>query len=153
MSFISGVEDPCISAWSPKSVLPNYLLTGSYEGVYSTGHERNVFDLYSLLIVIPSHNKSLLYTLSLLSSSLLSTKLSLLSLSSLSSSSLSKNLFLSPMADGPVKYVTNLDNNLNVINISKYGRDFSIVKVPYAFKLLMQELMSIKIVPKFILDE
>ena len=48
MSFISGVEDPCISAWSPKSVLPNYLLTGSYEGVYSTGHERNVFDLYSL---------------------------------------------------------------------------------------------------------
>ena len=48
MSFISGVEDPCISAWSPKSVLPNYLITGSYEGVYSTGHERNVFDIYSL---------------------------------------------------------------------------------------------------------
>ena len=48
MSFISGVEDPCISAWSPKSVLPNYLITGSYEGVYSTGHERNVFDIYAL---------------------------------------------------------------------------------------------------------
>ena len=48
MSFICGVEDPCISAWSPKSVLPNYLLTGSYEGLYSTGQERNLFDLYSL---------------------------------------------------------------------------------------------------------
>ena len=27
------------------------------------------------------------------------------------------------------------------------------VELPYAFKLLMQELMSIKIVPKFLLDE
>ena len=49
----------------------------------------------------------------------------------------SKNIFLSPMADGPVKFVNNLDNNLNIVNISKFGRDFSIVRVPYAFKLLL----------------
>lgn len=65
----------------------------------------------------------------------------------------SKNLFLSPMADGPVKYVTNLDNNLNVINISKYGRDFSIVKVPYAFKLLLQELQTMNIQMRIITSD
>ena len=53
-----------------------------------------------------------------------------------------KNIFLSPMADGPLKFVSNVDDNMNIINISKYGRDFSVVKVPYAFKLLMQELQA-----------
>ena len=47
----------------------------------------------------------------------------------------SKNIFLSPMADGPLKFVGNIENQLNVVNVSKYGRDFSIVRVPYAFKL------------------
>ena len=53
-----------------------------------------------------------------------------------------KNIFLSPMADGPLKFVSNVDDNMNIINVSKYGRDFSVVKVPYAFKLLMQELQA-----------
>ena len=52
----------------------------------------------------------------------------------------SKNIFLSPMADGPLKFVSNVDDNMNIVNVSKYGRDFCIVKVPYAFKLLNQEL-------------
>jgi len=53
-----------------------------------------------------------------------------------------KNIFLSPMADGPLKFVSNVDDNMNIINVSKYGRDFSVVKIPYAFKLLMQELQA-----------
>ncbi len=53
-----------------------------------------------------------------------------------------KNIFLSPMADGPLKFVSNVDDNMNIINVSKYGRDFSVIKVPYAFKLLMQELQA-----------
>ena len=36
----------------------------------------------------------------------------------------SNNIFLSPMADGPVKFTGNLVDDLNVINVSKYGRDF-----------------------------
>ena len=39
------------------------------------------------------------------------------------------------MADGPLKFVGNINNELNVVNVSKYGKDFSIVRVPYAFKL------------------
>ena len=38
------------------------------------------------------------------------------------------NIFLSPMADGPVKFVGNLVEDLNIVNISKYGRDFSVIK-------------------------
>jgi DNA-directed RNA polymerase II subunit RPB2 len=57
----------------------------------------------------------------------------------------SSNIFLSPMADGPIKFVGNLVEELNVVNISKFGRDFSLIKVPYAFKLLMQELQTMNI--------
>ncbi len=57
-----------------------------------------------------------------------------------------RNIFMSPMADGPLKYVESLDGKeLNVEHITKYGRDFSIVRVPYVFKLLMQELQTINI--------
>ena len=57
----------------------------------------------------------------------------------------SKNIFLSPMADGPIKFNGEVDEKLSVVNISKYGRDFSVVRVPYSFKLLMQELLTMNI--------
>ena len=57
----------------------------------------------------------------------------------------SKDIFLSPMADGPIKFIANKEDELNLVNISRFGRSFSIVRVPYAFKLLYQELQSMNI--------
>ena len=57
-----------------------------------------------------------------------------------------KNLFMSPMADGPLKYIESLDGKeMNVEHITKYGRSFSVVRVPYVFKLLMHELQTINV--------
>jgi hypothetical protein len=64
-----------------------------------------------------------------------------------------KNLFLSPFADGPVKFHTNPDGTMNVQNISKFGRSFSLVRVPYSFKLLIQELQTMNIQMRIITDE
>ena len=64
----------------------------------------------------------------------------------------SKNIFLSPMIDGPLKYVGNLENEKNIIQKSRFGRDFSIVRVPYAFKLLMQELKTMNVQMRIITE-
>ena len=64
-----------------------------------------------------------------------------------------KNLFLSPHSDGPLKFVENIDNDLNIVNVSRYGRDFSIVRVPYAFKLLMQELGTMNVQMRIITED
>ena len=63
------------------------------------------------------------------------------------------NLFLSPMADGPIKFTETLDNKLKIENLSKFGRDFSIIKVPYAFKLLMQELSCMNVQLRVITED
>ena len=65
----------------------------------------------------------------------------------------SKNIFLSPMVDGPIKFVGNLENELNVVPISRFGRDFSIVEVPYAFKLLYQELLTMNVQMRLITSD
>jgi len=65
----------------------------------------------------------------------------------------SKNLFLSPLADGPLKFSGKLDGTMNIENVSKYGRSFSVIRVPYAFKLLVQELQTINIQIRVITDE
>jgi DNA-directed RNA polymerase II subunit RPB2 len=65
----------------------------------------------------------------------------------------SKNLFLSPFADGPINFHTNPDGTMNIKNISKFGRSFSIVKIPYSFKLLIHELQIMNIQMRLITDE
>ena len=65
----------------------------------------------------------------------------------------SKNLFLSPQADGPIKFVNNVDGTQNIRNISKFGRSFSILKVPYSFKLLLQELQAMNVNMRIITDD
>ena len=64
-----------------------------------------------------------------------------------------KNLFLSPMADGPLKFNTNLEGEQNIEVISKFGRSFSIIRVPYSFKLLMQELQVMNIQMRIITED
>jgi len=64
-----------------------------------------------------------------------------------------KNIFLSPFADGPIKFENTVGKSMNVININKFGRDFSIVKIPYAFKLLMQELQGMNIQMRIITED
>ena len=62
-------------------------------------------------------------------------------------------MFFSPGIDGPVKFNTNVDGTQNIENLSRFGCSFSIVRVPYAMKLLMQELMVMNIHMKIITDE
>jgi hypothetical protein len=57
----------------------------------------------------------------------------------------SKNLFLSPYADGPVEFFTNADGSQNIKNLSRFGRSFSIIRVPYSLKLLIQELQVMNV--------
>ena len=65
-----------------------------------------------------------------------------------------KNLFLSPMADGPIKFVGSLDGkDINIENVSKYGRSFSVISVPYSFKLLIQELQTINVQMRIITED
>jgi DNA-directed RNA polymerase II subunit RPB2 len=63
------------------------------------------------------------------------------------------NLFLSPFADGPIQFHTNPDNSMNIKNISQFGRSFSILRVPYTFKLLIQELQCLNIQMRLITDD
>jgi DNA-directed RNA polymerase II subunit RPB2 len=63
------------------------------------------------------------------------------------------NLFMSPMADGPIKFSGNLENGMSIDNITQYGRTFSIVRVPYALKLLIQELQAMNIQIRIITDK
>ena len=65
-----------------------------------------------------------------------------------------KNLFLSPMADGPLRFVGSLDGkDLNIDNVSQFGRSFSIVSVPYSLKLLIQELQTINVQMRLITED
>ena len=64
-----------------------------------------------------------------------------------------KNIFLSPHVDGPLKFIENINSEMNIVNVSKFGRDFSIVRVPYAFKLLMQELTTMNVQMRIITEQ
>jgi DNA-directed RNA polymerase II subunit RPB2 len=63
------------------------------------------------------------------------------------------NLFLSPYADGPIKFNTNPDGTQSIMNLSRFGRSFSVLRVPYAFKLLIQELQVMNVQMRIITEE
>jgi len=64
-----------------------------------------------------------------------------------------KSLFLSPFADGPINFNINHDGTMNIKNLSKFGRSFSIVRIPYSLKLLLQELQVRNVQMRIITDE
>ena len=66
-----------------------------------------------------------------------------------------KDLMISPSADGPLQYSGSVekDNQFEVKQITKHGRSFSIVHVPYCMKLLMQELQAIGVQLHLITDD
>ena len=63
------------------------------------------------------------------------------------------NLMMSPHADGPLHFDTNFEGNMNLQRITHFGRSFSLVRVPYSFKLLLQELQVMNIHMKIITSE
>jgi hypothetical protein len=66
----------------------------------------------------------------------------------------SRNVFLSPMADGPLKFTGSFEgDDLRVEQMSKFGRDFSVICVPYAMKLLIQELQTINVQMRIITED
>jgi hypothetical protein len=64
-----------------------------------------------------------------------------------------KNLFMSPYADGPINFHANPDGTMNIKNLTKFGRSFSLLRIPYSFKLLIQELQAMNIQMRIITDE
>jgi hypothetical protein len=64
-----------------------------------------------------------------------------------------RDLFISPMADGPIKFTGNLLSEMNIDKVTKFGRSFSIIRIPYSFKLLMQELMTMNVSMRIITED
>jgi DNA-directed RNA polymerase II subunit RPB2 len=64
-----------------------------------------------------------------------------------------KNLFLSPYSDGPINFHTNPDGTINIKNLSRFGRSFSLLRIPYSLKLLIQELQAMNIQMRIITDD
>ena len=67
----------------------------------------------------------------------------------------SKDLLISPSADGPIQYNGSVEKegNIEVKQMTKHGRSFSLVHVPYSLKLMMQELQCINVQMHIITDD
>ncbi|NDC83717.1 hypothetical protein EB093_08680, partial [bacterium] len=65
-----------------------------------------------------------------------------------------RDLFMSPMADGPLKFFrSETGTGYALDTMTKYGRRFSVVSVPYSLKLLMQELAAINVQLRIITED
>ena len=64
-----------------------------------------------------------------------------------------RNLFLSPFADGPLVFSTSKDGDQVLDAFSVYGRSFSLLRIPYALKLMMQELQVMNIQMRIITED
>ena len=64
-----------------------------------------------------------------------------------------KNLFISPYSDGPLKFSGSSVEDIKIANLTKYGRSFSVVRVPYSLKLMMQELQCMNIQMRIITED
>lgn len=66
-----------------------------------------------------------------------------------------KDLMISPGADGPLQYSGSLEKEgeIEIKQITKHGRSFSLVEVPYSLKLLMQEMQGLNVHMRLITDD
>ena len=66
-----------------------------------------------------------------------------------------RDILLSPGADGPIRYTGSLFNEgqQEVQQISKFGKSFSLVQLPYSMKLLIQELQAINVQVRIITED
>jgi hypothetical protein len=67
-----------------------------------------------------------------------------------------KNLFMSPMTDGPLKFLNEHvrdGSQLRLETVTRFGRNFSVVEIPYTMKLLIQELQTINIQMRIITED
>ena len=66
----------------------------------------------------------------------------------------SKKLFMSPIMDGPVQFNGSLENDtMRIEHVTKFGRSFSIISIPYSFKLLVQELQTMNIQLRIVTED
>lgn len=63
------------------------------------------------------------------------------------------NLFLSPLADGPLVFHRGVDGKEVLDTASRFGRSFSLVRIPFAMKLLMQELQTMNVQMRIITED
>ena len=64
-----------------------------------------------------------------------------------------KNVFFSFLSDGPMKFENITKYDCSMVQKTKFGRDFSIIKIPYSFKLLQQELGACNIQMRIITED
>jgi hypothetical protein len=64
-----------------------------------------------------------------------------------------KNLFLSPMIDGPLVFNKTPEGDPILDVFSKFGRSFSLLRIPYALKLLIQELQVMNVQMRIITED
>ncbi len=65
----------------------------------------------------------------------------------------SQNIFLSPLADGPLQFKDALSGDKVIEVKTVYGRSFSIVRIPYSLKLLIQELQAMNVQMRLITED
>ena len=63
-----------------------------------------------------------------------------------------RDVFLSPISDGPLRFNEMPDGDVALENKQRHGSTFSIVRAPYSFKLLMQELQVMGVQMHLITD-
>jgi len=61
--------------------------------------------------------------------------------------------FYSLHTDGNAVFSNDLNDSMKLKSVSRYGRNFSIVQIPYSLKLLMQELQTMNIQMRIITED
>ena len=65
-----------------------------------------------------------------------------------------KNLMMSPCADGPLKFQMDVNSEeFTIDTTTRFGRSFSVLDIPYSFKLFLQEIQVMGIQTRIITDK